>query len=120
MDHDVEVITRRGFGEMTDEKKIYQYASIVTAHWFRNGNRGKLADYELVEDERSNPYYSLTLSEFATLRLMQKNLQDNDSETKAQNIEGWHLIGTKHYDSYSQETWENAFGERVLRTVPRV
>ena len=120
MDHDAEVITRRGFGEMTEEKKIYQYASIVTAHWFRNGRRGKLADYDLVEDERSNPYYSLTCSEFAKLRLMQKNLQDEAAEVKSQNIEGWHLISTTEYDSYKQELWENAFGERVFRTIPIV
>ena len=114
MDHDEEVLSRRGFPEMQSDKDIYRYARIVSGGWFRNGRKNRFVDYKLNESMKEHPYHDLTLSEYARLRLIQANLQDR--EKKDESEKNWKLVKTKDWGAYVQELWESSTGESKIIT----
>lgn len=114
MDHDEFVTNLRGFPEIENDDELYHFAEVVTGNWYKDGSCRRFIDYKLNESMKEHPYHDLTLHEFARLRLMQADKQD-EAKTSYDD-EGWYFVKRVEDAVKVQELWRNKYGHDQIRT----
>ena len=110
---------RRGFGAITDDAKLMEYAEKVTSGWQQSGHKRTFAGFYISDYCMSEPCASLTKVEFERLKELQKAEEKRLQE--ADEARQWKKVDTVYYaDNSIEEVWEDKDGIRktVMTTAP--
>lgn len=111
------VYKSRGRGRIEDDAELVAYAEKVTHGWREAGWERSLATYHLSDYALSEPFSSLTRSEFDRLRELQQAARGE--RKAAEDTRGWRTVGGSHFaDNSVEEVQEDKDGNR--RSVLKV
>ena len=110
------VYAKRGFGAITSDDELVEYAKKVTYSWSNSGHRSSFATYHLSDYALAEPRQSLTKSEFDRLVELQKGLRDKRAQEEA--AKSWKMIHTAYYaDNSIEQVYEDVNGNRKTVTI---
>lgn len=105
------VYKSRGRGRIDDDAELAAFAEKVTHGWFEAGWEHSLATYHLSEYALSEPFNSLTRSEFDRLRELQQAARGE--RKAAEDAREWCTVGESHFaDNSVEEVQEDKDGDR--------
>ena len=105
------IFTKRGFGAIENDEELMKYAEKVTHGWYNAGCKRPFTWFYLSDYACSEPCNSLTKSEFARLKELQK--QARDKEKRAEEAREWKLVETLCFaDNSVEEVYEDKDGNR--------
>ena len=106
----------RGFGPITNDEELIAFAKKASWNWFDAGWHRDFRTFYLSDYAMDEPYRSLTLTEFARLKELQKIEQKKYEE--AESARNWKLEATYCYaDNSIEEVWVDKDGNRKTKTV---
>ena len=100
----------RGFGPLTTDEEILEFAKKATSNWSSASWHHKFEDFFLGDYCLDEPMRSLTSAEYARLKEMQKALR---AKRKAEeDAKEWRYDRTIYWaDNSVEEIWVDKFGE---------
>lgn len=106
----------RKFGPITNDEDLIKFAKKVSWNWHYAGHCQEFKDFYLSEYAMAEPYNSLTLTEFARLKELQKIERKKYEEAEA--ARDWKLEHTYFYaDNSIQEVYVDKDGNRKTEMV---
>jgi len=107
----------RGFGKITSDRVLMDFAKKVTSDWYHAGWHRTFEDYYLGDYALDHPRCDLTDDEYARLRELQKEARDKaEAADKARE---WKYVRTIYWaDNSEEEVWVDKDG--VEKTVMKV
>lgn len=113
------VFTSRGFGAIDNDKELLEFAEKVTSGWYEAGHKQSFIGFYLSDYALSEPYRSLTKTEFARLKELQAEAR---TEAKREDdARQWKFVERNYYaDNSVEDTYEDKDGIRktVMVTGP--
>lgn len=113
----------RGFGAIEEGKRgdrfLMKYAEEVTHVWYEAGHHRTFIGFYLSDYALSEPYASLTRSEFNRLKALQAEARAEAERKEAE--KEWKYDHTIYYaDNSEEEVWINKYGEtkNVMTVAP--
>lgn len=111
---DASIYAHRGFGAITNDKALIEFAEKVTNGWGNAGWKRTFTTYYLSDYALSHPRADLTDSEFNHLLELQEEAEA--AEKAADEAREWRKVGTYGYsDNSVEEVWVDKDG--VEKTV---
>lgn len=108
------VFKRRKRGPIESDEELIEFARKVSHNWYNAGWHRTFETYYLGDYALDEPYASLTKTEYARLRELQKRAQA--AAKAADDAREWKLVGTYGYaDNSVEEVWEDKDG--IQKTV---
>ena len=105
------VYRSRGRGRIEDDAELVAFAEKVTHGWFEAGWERSFATYHLSDYALSEPFNSLTRSEFDRLRELQQAAREE--RKAAEDAREWRTVGESHFaDNSVEEIQEDKDGNR--------
>lgn len=105
------VYRSRGRGRIEDDAELVAFAKKVTHGWFEAGWERSFATYPLSDYALSEPFKSLTRSEFDRLRELQQAAREE--RKAAEDAREWRTVGEVHFaDNSVEEIQEDKDGNR--------
>lgn len=99
----------RGVGPITNDEDLIAFAKKASSNWYNAGWHRDFRTFYLSDYALSEPYRSLTLTEFARLKELQKIEQKKYEDAEA--ARQWKLEGTYGYaDNSVEEVWVDKDG----------
>ena len=105
--------------EITDDNELLKFAEKVTSNWYDAGWHHTFTGFYLSDYALSEPYRSLTKTEFARLKELQEMARQKEKE--ADEAREWRYVETIYWaDNSVEEVWEDKDGVRknVMVTAP--
>ncbi len=105
--------------EITDDDELLKFAEKVTHNWYDAGWHHTFTSFYLSDYALSEPYRSMTLSEFNRLKELQNIARQKEKE--ADEAREWKYVETIYWaDNSVEEVWEDKDGVRknVMVTAP--
>lgn len=111
------IYAKRGFGAITSDDVLIEYAQKVTNNWSEAGWHHSFRTYYLSDYALSEPYQSLTIREYERLRELQKIAQD--AYRKLEEARKWRKVQTMNWaDNSVEELWRDKDGiEKIIVVV---
>lgn len=113
------IYKKRGFGAIENDAELIAYAEKCTSGWYSAGWKRKFTDFYLSDYALSEPYSSLTKSEFDRLKELQA--EAIAEEKRIEEAKNWRYIETIYWaDNSVEEIYEDKDGNRktVMVTGP--
>jgi len=113
------IFESRGFGPIENDDELLSFAQAVTSNWYHAGWHRTFTSYYLSDYAMSEPYRSLTLTEFERLKDLQK--EAIEAEKAAEVACEWRHKETIYWaDNSIEEVWVDKYGntKTVLLTGP--
>lgn len=106
----------RGFGPIENDADLLAFAEKVTSRWYNAGWHQTFATYYLSDYALSEPFASLTLSEFGRLKELQQEARE--AAKAADDARCWRLKETINWaDNSVEEIYEDKDGNTKHVTV---
>jgi len=106
----------RGFGAIENDEELLAFAEKVTGGWYDAGWKRTFITYYLSDYALSEPYASLTRSEFNRLKELQAEARAE--EKRIEEAKEWKYVETIYWaDNSEEEVWVNKYGEEKLIMV---
>lgn len=106
----------RGFGPIENDADLLAFAEKVTSRWYNAGWHQTFATYYLSDYALSEPFASLTLSEFGRLKELQQEARE--AAKAADGARCWRLKETINWaDNSVEEIYEDKDGNTKHVTV---
>ena len=110
------IFTVRGFGPIENDADLLAFAEKVTSRWYNAGWHQTFATYYLSDYALSEPFASLTLSEFGRLKELQQEARE--AAKAADDARCWRLKETINWaDNSVEEIYEDKDGNTKHVTV---
>lgn len=113
------VYRKRGFGAITSDRFLMDFAKEVTSDWYHAGWHRTFEDYYLGDYAMDHPRCDLTDTEYARLRELQKEAR---GKAKAEDdAREWRYDHTEYWaDNSEEEVWidKNGVEKRVMTVAP--
>ena len=110
---------KRGFGAITSDRVLMDYAKKVTSDWYDAGWHRKFEDFYLGDYALDHPRCDLTDAEYERLRELQKEAR---AKAKAEDdAREWKYVETIYWaDNSEEEVWvdKNGIEKRVMTVGP--
>lgn len=109
----------RGFGAIENDEELLAFAEKVTSGWYDAGWTRTFTTYYLSDYALSEPYASLTGSEFNRLKELQAEARAE--EKRIEEAKEWKYVETIYWaDNSEEEVWVNKYGEekRIMVVGP--
>lgn len=113
------IFTKRGFGAITRDDVLLEYAKKVTSNWYYAGWNRTFETFYLGDYALDEPKRSLTDAEYARLKEMQKGRRAEQERIEAE--KEWKKTGEYYFaDNSVEEEWTNKHGEtkRIMTVGP--
>ena len=108
------IFKARGRGPIDDDAELLEFARKKSSNWYNAGWHRKFEDFYLSDYALSEPYRSLTLTEFARLKELQA--EAIAARDAAEEARGWEKVDTTYWaDNSVEELWRDKNG--VTKTV---
>lgn len=110
------IFTVRGFGPIENDADLLAFAEKVTSRWYNAGWHQTFATFYLSDYALSEPFASLTLSEFGRLKELQQEARE--AAKAADDARCWRLKETINWaDNSVEEIYEDKDGNTKHVTV---
>ena len=116
---DEHVFKARCRGPIENDAELLEFAEKVTSGWYHARCNRTFETYFLSDYALSEPYMSLTKSEFQRLKELQAEARENAE--RIEDEKQWHYVETICWaDNSEEEIWEDKYGNRntVMTVYP--
>jgi hypothetical protein len=110
------IFAARGFGPIENDDELLAYAQKVTSNWYHAGWNRTFTSFYLSDYALSEPYHSLTLTEFERLKVLQK--EAITAERVADDAREWRCKETIYWaDNSVEKIWIDKDGNTKTELV---
>jgi len=110
------IYASRGFGPIETDAELLKYAQKVTSNWYHAGRHRTFTSFYLSDYPMSEPYRSLTQTEFERLKVLQGEAVK--AEKAAEAAREWRRKETIYWaDNSVEEVWEDKDGNTKVVTI---
>lgn len=113
------IFKSRGFGEISSDDQLIEYAQKASRNWLDAGWHHKFEDFYLGDYALDEPKRSLTAKEYERLKVLQTEaIAKRKAEEDAQE---WRYVATYYYaDNSVEELYKNKYGQerRIMSVCP--